>query len=35
MHAGQLSGTEHELPAFDLGPDGFPRPGQVIRHFRQ
>ncbi|GCE22229.1 hypothetical protein [Dictyobacter kobayashii] len=23
------------FPAFDAGPDGFPRPGQVIRHFRQ
>src|SRR5207244_1160526 len=21
--------------AFDVGPDGFPRPGQVLRHFRQ
>jgi tetratricopeptide (TPR) repeat protein len=23
------------FPAFDAGPDGFPRQGQVIRHFRQ
>jgi len=23
------------FPAFDAEPDGFPRPGQVIRHFRQ
>jgi tetratricopeptide (TPR) repeat protein len=26
---------ERDFPAFDTGPDGFPYPGQVIRHFRQ
>jgi tetratricopeptide (TPR) repeat protein len=35
MCAAQLLWREQELPAFDIGPDGFPRPGQVIRHFRQ
>ena len=36
MRAAQPSWREQEeLPAFDIGPDGFPRPGQVIRHFRQ
>jgi hypothetical protein len=27
--------VEQGLPPFDAGPDGFPRPGQVIRYFRQ
>src|SRR5690349_5969911 len=31
----QPSWTEQGFPAFDPGPDGFPRPGQIIRHFRQ
>lgn len=35
MCAAQLSWNEQGFPAFDTGPDGFPRPGQVIRHFRQ
>ena len=35
MHIAQHSWIEQEFPAFDAGPDGFPRPGQVIRHFRQ
>lgn len=35
MYAGQLSWTEQDFPAFDVGSDGFPRPGQVVRHFRQ
>lgn len=34
MYAGQPFGREQELPIFDIGPDGFPRPGQVLRHFR-
>src|SRR5205807_1222200 len=35
MCAAQPVWREQGLPAFDAGPDGFPRPGQVIRHFRQ
>ena len=35
MCAAQHSWKEQGFPAFDIGPDGFPRPGQVIRHFRQ
>jgi tetratricopeptide (TPR) repeat protein len=35
MCAAQPSWGEQGLPAFDVGPDGFPRPGQVLRHFRQ
>src|SRR5271165_1047468 len=35
MCAAQLSWREQGFPAFDAGLDGFPRPGQVIRHFRQ
>ncbi len=35
MCAAQPSWRDQEFPAFDAGPDGFPRPGQVIRHFRQ
>jgi tetratricopeptide (TPR) repeat protein len=35
MCATQLSWTLQGFPAFDTDPDGFPRPGQVIRHFRQ
>jgi tetratricopeptide (TPR) repeat protein len=35
MCAAQPSWTEQGFPAFDTGPGGFPRPGQVIRHFRQ
>ena len=35
MCADQLSWRKHEFPTFDSGPDGFPRPGQVIRYFRQ
>jgi len=27
--------VEQGFPAFEAGPDGFPRPGQIIRHFRQ
>ncbi|MBV9690568.1 MAG: hypothetical protein JO202_12775 [Ktedonobacteraceae bacterium] len=27
--------VQQGFPAFDAGSDGFPRPGQVIRHFRQ
>src|SRR5690348_1577513 len=27
--------VQQGFPAFDAGPDGFPRPGQVIRHFRR
>src|SRR6266487_372062 len=34
MCAAQPSWREQGFPAFDIGPDGFPRPGQVIRHFR-
>ncbi|HEU5374829.1 MAG TPA: hypothetical protein VFV38_05280 [Ktedonobacteraceae bacterium] len=26
--------AEQRFPAFDTGADGFPRPGQVLRHFR-
>ncbi len=35
MHTDQLFWMEQGLPAFDIGPDGLPRPGQVVRHFRQ
>ncbi len=35
MCAAQTSLTEQGESAFVTGPDGFPRPGQVIRHFRQ
>jgi ParB-like chromosome segregation protein Spo0J len=35
MGTAQLSRREQGLPAFEVGSDGFPRPGQVIRHFRQ
>lgn len=35
MRAVSLSWVEQGFPAFDAGSDGFPRPGQVIRHFRQ
>lgn len=35
MCAAQASWREQSLPAFDVGPDGFPCPGQVIRYFRQ
>ena len=35
MYVGQLSSIERELSAFEVGSDGFPRPGQVVRHFRQ
>src|SRR5438874_1693884 len=35
MSAAQTSWRQQGLPAFDIGPDGFPRPGQIIRHFRQ
>src|SRR5438105_3206822 len=35
MCAAQPSWRGQGLPAFDVGPDGFPRPGQVLRHFRQ
>jgi tetratricopeptide (TPR) repeat protein len=35
MCAAQTSFTEQGNPAFAVGPDGFPRPGQVIRHFRK
>ncbi len=35
MGVTQISWRERELPTFDIGTDGFPRPGQVIRHFRQ
>jgi tetratricopeptide (TPR) repeat protein len=35
MCAAQSVWREQGLPAFDVGPDGFPRPGQVLRHFRQ
>lgn len=35
MCVAQSSWREQRPPAFDIGPDGFPRPGQVIRHFRQ
>src|SRR5437868_1600975 len=35
MCAAQTSWRGQGLPAFDVGPDGFPRPGQVLRHFRQ
>jgi tetratricopeptide (TPR) repeat protein len=35
MCAAQPSWREQGLPAFDMGPDGFPRPGQVLRYFRQ
>jgi tetratricopeptide (TPR) repeat protein len=27
--------VQQGYPPFDAGPDGFPRPGQVIRHFRR
>ncbi len=35
MCAAQLMWTVQGFPAFDTSPDGFPRPGQVVRHFRQ
>ncbi len=35
MYVAQSSWTEQGFPAFDVGQDGFPRPGQVIRYFRQ
>ncbi len=35
MCVAQSSWREQGLPVFDIGLDGFPRPGQVIRHFRQ
>ncbi|HJT59092.1 MAG TPA: hypothetical protein VJ761_21475 [Ktedonobacteraceae bacterium] len=35
MHLVQRSWIEQVFPAFEIGPDGFPRPGQVLRHFRQ
>ena len=35
MCAAQLSLREKGFPAFNAGPDGFPRPGQIIRYFRQ
>ncbi len=35
MCAAQLSWKEQGFPAFDTDPDGFPRPGQVIRYFRK
>src|SRR5258708_5464296 len=35
MYVTQPSWIEQGLPAFDVGPDGSPRPGQVSRHFRQ
>src|SRR5579859_248069 len=35
MCAAQPSRREQGFPTFDAGPDRFPRPGQVIRHFRQ
>jgi transcriptional regulator with XRE-family HTH domain/tetratricopeptide (TPR) repeat protein len=35
MDAVQSSQTKQAVPAFDIGPDGFPRPGQVIRYFRK
>ncbi len=31
----RISGIEQRLPAFDTDPDGFPRPGRVLRYFRQ
>jgi tetratricopeptide (TPR) repeat protein len=34
MRADLLSETEQDLSAFDIGPDGFPFPGQVLRRFR-
>jgi tetratricopeptide (TPR) repeat protein len=35
MRAAQFTWPEQGFPPFDIGPDGFPRPGQVVRHFRQ
>lgn len=37
MYAVQMGweAPAHKLPEFDRGKDGFPRPGQVIRYFRQ
>lgn len=35
MCAAQFSWQEQRFPAFDIGSDGFPCPGQVVRHFRQ
>src|SRR5581483_9719942 len=35
MCAAQLLWKELGFPTFDSGPDGLPRPGQVIRYFRQ
>jgi hypothetical protein len=29
------SNDHSALPPFELGPDGFPRPSQVVRSFRQ